>query len=265
MGPKATPANRKKKGTRKASTTGRPRRVVTRSHKLLTDMGESFLHQSEHRPDPSFKIAVGNSPVTTVPSHPVTGSTDGVYDTLLQMMGDLTEANKELSQRVVALESHGDKAESTPKVDTNHVPSATQSHPHASNTGLLYPNNHLVTGQQAAAATHYMQATHLTLPQLRADREAEQMATAHIADLEKGTQQTIAGKTHTSGRFNVKSVPLVHPTLRWPNEGIAASGGKRRTGYDDLSIPQWVTGQLANILQALDIDILRLCSNRYIH
>ena len=44
----------------------------------------------------------------------------------------------------------------------------------------------------------------------------------------------------------------VQPHFRWPNEGFHDSNGKKRLTYDELSLPQWVAGQLTNIYAMSD-------------
>ena len=39
------------------------------------------------------------------------------------------------------------------------------------------------------------------------------------------------------------------PELRWPNEGFVGGTNRKRLCYDDMSIPQWVVGQLNNMSQ----------------
>ena len=55
-----------------------------------------------------------------------------------------------------------------------------------------------------------------------------------------------------SGRYN--TTDIVHTTLeyRWPNEGYHAPVGKKRVANDDLTLPQWVVGQLSNIFYMKD-------------
>ena len=50
-----------------------------------------------------------------------------------------------------------------------------------------------------------------------------------------------------SGRYNTHDSVVAHPHLRWPNEGFHSSNGKKRVIYDELSLPQWVAGQLSNM------------------
>ena len=47
------------------------------------------------------------------------------------------------------------------------------------------------------------------------------------------------------------------PEFRWPNKGYHAPGGKKRVIYDDLTLPQWVVGQLTNIYHMRDQTMAR--------
>ena len=62
-------------------------------------------------------------------------------------------------------------------------------------------------------------------------------------------QNTLQGKTsRRSARYNNYDMVSTPPEIRWPNEGFHGSSGKKRLLYDDLSMPQWVGGQLTKIL-----------------
>ena len=64
-------------------------------------------------------------------------------------------------------------------------------------------------------------------------------------------EATIGKNQHTrkSRHFNITDTITSIPELRWSNEGYHSTGGKRRVVYDDLSLPEWVSGQLNNIYQ----------------
>ena len=47
------------------------------------------------------------------------------------------------------------------------------------------------------------------------------------------------------------------PEFRWPIKGYHAPGGKKRVIYDDLTLPQWVVGQLTNIYHMRDQTMAR--------
>ena len=60
-----------------------------------------------------------------------------------------------------------------------------------------------------------------------------------------------------SGRYNSYDTVSVPPEVRWPNEGFHGSNGKKRLLCGDLSMPQWVAGQLTNIRHMQDHVIAR--------
>ena len=61
------------------------------------------------------------------------------------------------------------------------------------------------------------------------------------------------GKQKRSGRYNTHDMITVQPHLRWLNEGFHDSNGKKCLTYDELSLPQWVVGQLTNIHAMSDL------------
>ena len=42
------------------------------------------------------------------------------------------------------------------------------------------------------------------------------------------------------------------PQFRWPNEGLVSASHLKKPAYDDLSLAQWTSGQLSNILLVED-------------
>ena len=58
--------------------------------------------------------------------------------------------------------------------------------------------------------------------------------------------------TKKSGRFYTVDVVTAPAHLRWPNEGFQGVHGRKRLSYDDLTLPQWVSGQLSNIYNIQD-------------
>ena len=65
------------------------------------------------------------------------------------------------------------------------------------------------------------------------------------------------GKTSNkrSGRYNTTDTSHICPEKRWANEGYLGSQGKKRQAYDDLTLTQWVVGQLSNVYQIKDPNI----------
>ena len=60
-----------------------------------------------------------------------------------------------------------------------------------------------------------------------------------------------------SGRYNTTDTTTANREFRWPNEGYTAPAQSKRPSYDDLTSAQWRTGQLSNILQVNDIDLMK--------
>ena len=45
--------------------------------------------------------------------------------------------------------------------------------------------------------------------------------------------------------------------MRWPNEGYVSTGVTKKPSYDELSLAQWASGQLSNILLIQDFELMR--------
>ena len=58
-----------------------------------------------------------------------------------------------------------------------------------------------------------------------------------------------------SGRYNTTDTSHTSPERRWANEGYFGSQGKKRQAYDDLTLTQWVVGQLSNVYQIKDPNV----------
>ena len=87
-----------------------------------------------------------------------------------------------------------------------------------------------------------------SLQALRSNPTVSEAVTNLLATYEARAHSDITqGKQKRSGRYNTHDMITVQPHLRWPNEGFHDSNGKKRLTYDELSLPQWVAGQLTNI------------------
>ena len=64
----------------------------------------------------------------------------------------------------------------------------------------------------------------------------------------------IQGKNATKklGRFNTVDIITAPAHFGWPNEGFQGVQGRKRLAYGNLSLPQWVSGQLFNIFNIQD-------------
>ena len=59
-----------------------------------------------------------------------------------------------------------------------------------------------------------------------------------------------------SGCCNITDTCTAKPELRWPNEGYVSTGVTKKPSYDDLSLDQWASGQLSNILLIQDFELM---------
>ena len=83
-----------------------------------------------------------------------------------------------------------------------------------------------------------------------------------LAQYEEQTHQNvIPGKDFMrkkSGPYNTTDTCTAKPELRWPHEGYVSTGATKKPSYDDLSLAQWASGQLSNILLIQDYELMRL-------
>ena len=74
-------------------------------------------------------------------------------------------------------------------------------------------------------------------------------------------REVLQGKSNVirkkSGRYNMTDTTTLGSQFRWPNEGLVSASHLRKPSYDDLSLTQWASGQLANILLVDDQNVVR--------
>ena len=73
-------------------------------------------------------------------------------------------------------------------------------------------------------------------------------------DILQGKNTVIRKK---SGRYNTTDTTSMSPQLRWPNEGLVSTSHLKKPAYDDLSLAQWASSQLGNILLVEDQALSR--------
>ena len=77
---------------------------------------------------------------------------------------------------------------------------------------------------------------------------------------QKSRQEVLQGKGSSikkSGRYSTIEMVTATPQARWPNEGCHGMNGKKRPVYDDLTMAQWVSGQLTNVYNIQDPTLLK--------
>ena len=68
----------------------------------------------------------------------------------------------------------------------------------------------------------------------------------------------IGGKLRgKSGRVATTEHPHPCPEMRWPNESYVCKNSRTPPKFDELSLAQFVTGQLTNIMEIQDMTLLR--------
>ena len=83
---------------------------------------------------------------------------------------------------------------------------------------------------------------------------------------QENTQELLQGKpvSERSSQYNNTDTSNLQPHLSWPNKGFTGDGAYKWISCDDLTLPQWVAGQLTNVVQIQDNDILRSVLNQII-
>ena len=96
-----------------------------------------------------------------------------------------------------------------------------------------------------------------SLENLRRLPNISEAVTNALATYEDQAKSSLLGKQRRSGRYNTTDIALNPPEIRWPNEGYHSSAGKKGVPYDELSMAQWVTGQLSNVYNMKDSNSAR--------
>ena len=165
--------------------------------------------------------------------------------------------------------------------------------PSASDAGVTFqPDpraNHLLQGQYTRG--HQLQVQHidsLPQPQWQPDHTSERCdavmpslqvlrGNPRISESVNSLLAPYEGRVHSqltqgkqnlakrSGRYNAHDSVTAAPHLRWPNEGSHMSNGKKWVLYDDLSLPQWIAGQLSNIYAISDPTLSKQALLQVIH
>ena len=242
------------------------------------DLNGSFLQS----PEPTGTVS---SVEYTTPAAYSSQSSSDNSDAILSYLKKLDESNQALLKRVSDLEaskslpstpspwSHPHAGHSLmipPPVGQNQpsdtgvtIPAAA---PMATQSTIVNPNltsqiHNTQTTRSAVSVDH--QPLHYgsdgVLPSVSALRQnptiSQSVAQVMASYEAQAKQEASLGKqipTKKSGRFNATDAITSGPELRWPNEGYQGVSGKKRTLYDELSMPEWAVGQLTNIYHIQD-------------
>ena len=74
-------------------------------------------------------------------------------------------------------------------------------------------------------------------------------------------KEALQGKHHVIrkklGHYNMTDTPTLGPQFRWPNEQLISASDFKKLSYDDLTLAQWASSQIANILLVDDQSLAR--------
>ena len=134
--------------------------------------------------------------------------------------------------------------------------------------GLQHPTTNAEvparTQEQPAHTLDQREAIVPNLHMLRTNQGISEVVNSLLTSYE-GRAYSDLSQGKKSGRYNLHDTVTTAPHLRWPNEGFHASNGKKRVTYDELSLPQWVSGQLSNIYAISDPTLLKQALLQVIH
>ena len=226
-------------------------------------------------------------PVANVSTQPSTSQVPGpssnasTNDAILDMLQQLHESNKALAQRLERVEQRS--FTSTPvnqRSNTHELMAEHQLSPRQANHGrnqttqapsfLVSVDAQGLQHQQtdSAPVSHICFAhsqnerRDAILPTVDTLRRIPSMADAVndvLASYESQARlDSFQGKNiKRSGRYNSVETINTPPHLRWPNERYNGNLGKKRILYDELTVAQWVTGQLTNVYHISDPNLAK--------
>ena len=259
-GNRKTPATTTKKRT---TALARARISTKKARKTTPEADGSYIQQG---------VAVSTDTV------PGTNSTSN--EVIVSLLQKHDESNKILSSRMDRMEQRS-SFNSTPVLPRSHrhephrsvtpLPhtSSIPDHPALGGAELIHPANPQVSIQLPPSAPRQVTHTDLNrrdaiIPSLDVMRwmpsVTDSVNNILAAYEQRGRQEVMQGKgtsVKKSGRYNTVEIINVPPQMRWPNEGYHGSNGRKRIVYDDLSFPQWVSGQLTNIYNIQDPNLAK--------
>ena len=260
----ATEGKRKTRASDKARST--PRKSKKQKSASFND--GSYLQSSVQQPPVSTAVS-STQPLLSASTGPA----------ILDMLNKLDASNQELSRRMDRFERNGSISSTlltSPTIQSvNHGPRVAISH-HTATTHPLQQNipvkpavvgtdSHGITAESRQPPTSSNDGRDAVAPKVDALRAIPSISTAVSQLLASYEQQSdrevLQGKATVlrkkSGRYNTTDTTSMSPQFRWPNEGLVTASHLKKPAYDDLSLAQWVSGQLANILQIEDHVLAR--------
>ena len=201
---------------------------------------------------------------------------------IIEMLQELDASNQALAKRIDHIEHQGSFSSTPMTSPTSQHPLAAR-HINIDRTQANASTTQLPTGIRSQLAGTSTTTVPLTQPTSTSTRVQTQISHDGIAPKpevmrstpsiltavsqllaryeEQADQEGLPGKTYSyrkrSGRYNVTDTSTVGPQYRWPNEGLVSNSHAKKPACDELSLAQWISGQLNNILLVEDNSMLR--------
>ena len=264
---KKSPATEEKRKTR-ASDKARTSPWKNKSKSASLNDG-SYLQLPDHQQAPVSTVASNAQPQISASSGQV----------ILNMLNKLDVSNQELTRRMDRFECNG-SVSSTPLTSPT-IPRVNHAHARGIQQAVFpspLPQQRISgTSTTVNTGTHGLSTTQPRPPVVSSDirdavvpkvdvlRSIPSISTAVsqlLANYDPQVdREVIQGKSTVirkkSGRYNTTDTTSLGPQFRWPNEGLISASHLKRPAYDDISLAQWVSWQLANILLIENQVLLR--------
>ena len=257
----AAEGKRKTRASDKARTS--VKKSVNRKKTVSVDNDGSYLQVQ----------ASSTAPVSTILPPEQSHMSASTGQTILTMLQQIHASNKELSRRMDTLERNGSMS-STPRTSpsvqhrssTVAAPQPVVPRPvHEVGATSAFKENQRTSGvgnQTSSQNTFSRDAIVPGVDVLRSIPSISSAVTQLLASYDQqAVQNVLPGKGHItrrkSGRYNTTDTTLVGPQFRWPNEGLISASRTKKPAYDELTLAQWISGQLSNVLLIDDPTLVK--------
>ena len=256
--------------TRKKSPVSKQKRKTRASDKARTSPKKPRKNKSSvSANDGSYLQIQEQIPVSNVPSTSQNFMSVSTGQTIIEMLNKIDAANQELSKRMDRVERAGSVSSTpitsptVPSVNyqkggtTNLVPANTQPVLHRPNLGGAGVHGLSTVPVHVAATSDGRDAVVPKPEVLRSIPSISTVVSQLLASYDhQADKEALQGKQNVtrkkSGRYNTTETTTIGPSFRWPNEGLVSASHLRKPSYDDLTLAQWASGQIANILLVED-------------
>ena len=259
-------------------------RTKKRSSHKVSQADGSYLQVGSN----NGSVSASSQPFTSIPQ---VAAISDPNQAILSALSRLEAANQDLARRMDRMERGGD-TNSTPvqsprpkdtvcfnlpqgsRLGRDSSPIApqrthSQAHhgggaggvPNASHTPFPRPLSSNISTSHTEVTEASRDAIAPSIETVRSIPSISSAVSKLLAQYEEQTHQdVIPGKDllrKKSGRYNTTDTCTARPEVRWLNEGYVSTGATKKPSYDNLSLAQWASGQLSNILLIQDFELMK--------